>query len=126
MREVQVFCKWKDMLESKTVSLGFQSASILSAANETSSGAANSKVPIKNKVIQKNQKKSLRGLDDDSSDSEGSVRHRRAAKPAQHSDASDSDSDEDVDLFNKKNLVTKPAGSLVLENPERPKKLISY
>ena len=51
MREVQVFCQWKDDLEDKTMKLGFQSANILSVPE------SGGKVAPKSKGIFKNQKK---------------------------------------------------------------------
>ena len=113
MREVQVFCMWKDELESKTMSLGFQPANILSA-NETGG-----KVAIKSKGIFKNQKSRLnRTGGEDSSDSEAP----RKINYQRDSDQSDKDpvddSDNDVALFKTHN---KPTGVSVLHvNPERP------
>ena len=114
MREVQVFCMWKDDLESKNMSLGFQPANILSA-NETGG-----KVPIKTKGIFKNQKSRLnRTGGEDSSESEAP---RKRINYKRDSDQSDNepadDSDDDVALFKTHN---KPTGVSVLHvNPERP------
>ena len=107
MREVQVFCQWKDDLESKTMSLGFQAASILSEGG--------GKVSIKSKGIQKNQNINKSRLNrtggEDSSDSDDEPAQKNLKNEAESSD-------DDVALFKNHN---KPAGVSVLhENPERP------
>ena len=106
MREVQVFCAWKDDLESKTMSLGFQSASILSESG--------GKVALKSKGIYKNQKTTRlnRTGGEDSSESDDEPVKKDLKKVEESSD-------DDVALFKNHN---KPAGvSVLYENPERPK-----